>query len=75
MPIRYYSTNRGVPEVTLDAALLEGQASDRGLYLPDRFPSSLLVALSVLFGEMNYRWTNISHTGLARNNESVVARA
>jgi threonine synthase len=39
MPIRYYSTNGSVPEVTFDAALLEGQASDRGLYLPDRFPT------------------------------------
>ena len=37
--IRYYSTNRSVPEVTLDEALLEGQARDRGLYMPKRYPS------------------------------------
>lgn len=37
-PIRYYSTNREVSGVSLDTALLEGQARDRGLYMPDRFP-------------------------------------
>jgi len=37
--IRFYSTNRGVPEVALDVALLDGQARDRGLYMPVRFPT------------------------------------
>ncbi len=36
---RYYSTNRGVPPVPLAEALLQGQAGDRGLFMPDRFPS------------------------------------
>ncbi len=36
--IRYYSTNRGVPPVRLDEALLQGQAGDRGLFMPERFP-------------------------------------
>jgi threonine synthase len=38
-PIRYYSTNHEAPVVDLAGALLEGQAGDRGLYLPDRLPS------------------------------------
>jgi threonine synthase len=38
-PILYYSTNRKAPVVDLASALLEGQAGDRGLYLPDRLPS------------------------------------
>lgn len=36
--IRYYSTNRQSPEVDLAQALLEGQAGDRGLYLPRPLP-------------------------------------
>ncbi|MHC4589934.1 MAG: threonine synthase, partial [Planctomycetota bacterium] len=38
-PILYYSTNREAPVVDLASALLEGQAGDRGLYLPERLPS------------------------------------
>jgi threonine synthase len=37
-PIRFYSTNRGVPLATLDEALLQGQAADRGLFLPQQYP-------------------------------------
>jgi len=40
--IRYYSTNntsRGASSVTLDEALLEGLAADRGLYMPERYPT------------------------------------
>lgn len=36
--IRYHSTNRASPPVDLREALLRGQAPDRGLYLPERFP-------------------------------------
>jgi len=36
--MRYYSTNRQAPRATLDEALLQGQASDRGLFLPEEFP-------------------------------------
>jgi threonine synthase len=34
----YYSTNRAAPKVDLGQALLQGQAPDRGLYLPERLP-------------------------------------
>jgi len=37
--IQFSSTNRSVPAVDLGHALLQGQASDRGLFMPDRFPS------------------------------------
>jgi threonine synthase len=37
-PIRFYSTNRNVPLATLDEALLQGQAGDRGLFLPEQYP-------------------------------------
>ncbi len=59
MPIRYYSTNRSVSEVTFDAALLEGQARDRGLYLPDRFPS--------ITSEELASWTDLSYSDIAFN--------
>jgi len=37
-PLRFYSTNRNSPDVTLAQALLQGQAPDRGLYLPRTYP-------------------------------------
>jgi threonine synthase len=37
--IRYYSTNHQAPVVDLAGALLQGQASDRGLYLPEHLPA------------------------------------
>jgi threonine synthase len=37
--ILFYSTNRSVPKVTLREALLQGQAADKGLFMPERFPS------------------------------------
>lgn len=37
-PVAFYSTNGQAPEVDLRAALLQGQAPDRGLYLPRSFP-------------------------------------
>jgi threonine synthase len=36
--ISYYSTNRQAPEVDLARALMQGQAGDRGLYLPRPLP-------------------------------------
>ena len=36
--ISYYSTNRHAPQVALDQALLQGQAPDRGLYMPTHIP-------------------------------------
>ena len=38
MPLLFHSTNGQAPAVDLREALLEGQAPDRGLYIPDKFP-------------------------------------
>ena len=38
MPIRYYSTNGKSPKASFEEALLTGQASDKGLYMPDTIP-------------------------------------
>jgi threonine synthase len=38
MPLLFHSTNGQAPAVDLREALLEGQAPDRGLYMPDKFP-------------------------------------
>ena len=48
--IRYYSTNRNVPPATLAEALLQGQAADRGLFLPERFPQLTAADLKSLAG-------------------------
>ena len=37
-PLQFFSTNGTAPRVNLRQALLQGQASDRGLYLPEKFP-------------------------------------
>jgi len=50
-PIRYYSTNRGVEPVSLGEALLQGQASDRGLFMPSTFPELTLDDLEALAGK------------------------
>ena len=38
-PILYYSTNLNAPLVAFQEALLQGQAPDRGLYLPQTLPT------------------------------------
>jgi threonine synthase len=38
MSLLFSSTNRRAPSVDLKGALLQGQAPDRGLYMPERFP-------------------------------------
>ncbi len=38
-PILYTSTNRGVPPADLRTALLQGQAADKGLFMPQRVPA------------------------------------
>jgi threonine synthase len=48
--IRYYSTNHAVPSATLAEALLQGQAPDRGLFLPERFPQLDRATLLTLRG-------------------------
>ncbi|HUT76146.1 MAG TPA: threonine synthase [Polyangia bacterium] len=42
----FYSTNRSVPDVDLAGALLQGQAGDKGLYLPREIPRLSAALLS-----------------------------
>lgn len=37
--MRYYSTNRISPEVSLKEAVIKGLAPDKGLYMPERIPT------------------------------------
>jgi threonine synthase len=37
-PILYYSTNHQSKKISFREALLQGQAPDRGLYMPERIP-------------------------------------
>lgn len=52
-PIRYYSTNLKSPDVSFGEALLQGQAPDRGLYMPDRIPLLAPDRLDA-FAELSY---------------------
>ncbi len=49
-PMRFYSTNHEVGDVTLDRALLQGQAADKGLFLPRSFPQLSRADLAALHG-------------------------
>ena len=61
MPIRYYSTNRNLKKVegitpftgnvSFKEALLKGQASDEGLFMPDTFPQLSLRDIQKLKGK------------------------
>ena len=37
--MKYYSTNRKAPEVSLQEAVVKGLAPDKGLYMPERINS------------------------------------
>lgn len=52
-PILLHSTNGRAPAVDLRTALLQGQAPDRGLYLPDAFPLFTPAEIAA-FGTMPY---------------------
>ncbi len=59
---RYYSTNREAPTATLGEALLQGQAADRGLFMPDRFPPLLTDDLAAM-ADLSY--ARIAHAILS----------
>ena len=48
--MKYYSTNRRAPDTDLAGALLQGQAPDKGLYLPSDFPRLKPAELRALVG-------------------------
>ena len=45
MQVKFFSTNQSAPAVSLEEALLAGQAPDRGLYLPEIVPPYSAVLL------------------------------
>jgi len=49
--VKYYSTNRRAAETDLAGALLQGQASDKGLFLPRSFPRLSPRDLQALVGK------------------------
>jgi len=50
-PLQYYSTNLRAPQVSFGEALLNGQAPDRGLYMPERIPVLSEIDLERLKGK------------------------
>jgi len=68
--IRYRSTNRAAPMADLREALMRGQAPDRGLYLPERFPT-LDVHTRRSFAEREY--ADIATQVLAPYTEGLLA--
>lgn len=62
-PIRFYSTNHAVPEVTLREALLQGQAADRGLFMPELVPS---LGAGELAAMRDLPYPDIAHAVLRR---------
>lgn len=66
----FHSTNGQSPAVTLRAALLTGQAPDRGLYLPTEFPRLTLEEIAT-FARLPY--SEIAFRVLSRYTEGVLA--
>jgi threonine synthase len=50
-PILFYSTNRSVPKTDLRGALLQGQAADKGLFMPVTIPPLSAEDLASLVGK------------------------
>lgn len=61
--VRYYSTNRDTPTVVFGEAVLQGLAPDRGLFMPDRFPSLSKTDLAALSDKS---YAEIAHNVLRR---------
>ncbi len=51
MAVKFYSTNLKAPEVTFRGAILQGQAPDRGLYMPKEIPLFSAKELSAMKGQ------------------------
>jgi threonine synthase len=61
--IRFYSTNRRAETATLGEALLQGQAPDRGLYMPRRYPA---LSASDLAGMAERTYPDVAYAVLRR---------
>ncbi|RME91711.1 MAG: threonine synthase [Verrucomicrobia bacterium] len=67
--LRFHSTNGEAPPADLREALLRGQAPDRGLYLPERFPRIDPAELAE-FGRLSY--AEIAFRVLGRYTEGLI---
>ena len=72
MALLFHSTNAQAPAVNLREALLEGQAPDRGLYLPDKFPTLTLADIAA-FSDLPY--PEIAFRVLSQFTEGVIPSA
>lgn len=59
----YYSTNLKAEKVSFSQALLQGQAPDRGLYLPESIPQ---IPLDVIFGYSQLPYYQIAYDVMRR---------
>jgi threonine synthase len=69
MSLLFHSTNRQSPAVNLRAALLAGQAPDRGLYFPEKIPR-LTPAEIAAFAELPYH--EIAFRVLAKFTDGII---
>ena len=70
--IQFYSTNHQAPKVNLAEALLQGQAPDKGLYLPESIPQLDLDELCAL---KNKPYADIAYAVLSKYTEGIFSDA
>lgn len=70
MPLLFHSTNGQAPAVNLREALLQGQAPDRGLYLPEKFPPLAPEEIAA-FADLSY--PEIAFRVLSKFTDGVIA--
>ena len=58
---KFYSTNHGVSAATFGEALLKGQAADRGLFMPEKYPP---LTTEMLLGLVGKSYPEIAHAVL-----------
>jgi threonine synthase len=68
----FHSTNRQSPPVSLREALLQGQAPDRGLYFPEKFPP-LAPAEIAAFAQLPYH--EVAFRVLAKFTDGIIPEA
>jgi threonine synthase len=69
MPLLYHSTNGQAPAVNLREALLQGLAPDRGLYLPEKFPT---LAAEEIAAFANLPYSEIAFRVLSKFTDGVI---
>lgn len=70
MPLLFHSTNGQAPAVSLREAFIEGQAPDRGLYLPEKFPK---LTANEIAGFTNLPYAEIAFRVLSKFTEGMIS--